>query len=74
LGRAREPPELPPDGLQYQAVRYENRMELMLAAADVAITRAGGNTVAELAVAGLPAVLVPLPIALGIIRRPTRRC
>lgn len=58
-----EPPELPPDGLQYQAVRYENRMELMLAAADLAVTRAGGNTVAELAVAGLPAVLVPLPIA-----------
>ena len=58
-----EPPELPPGGLQYQAVRYENRMELMLAAADVAVTRAGGNTVAELAVVGLPAVLVPLPIA-----------
>ncbi len=49
-----EPPELPAGGLQYQAVRYENHMELMLAAADVAVTRAGGNTVAELAVAGLP--------------------
>jgi UDP-N-acetylglucosamine--N-acetylmuramyl-(pentapeptide) pyrophosphoryl-undecaprenol N-acetylglucosamine transferase len=57
------PPELPEDGLLYQPVRYENHMELMLAAADLAVTRAGGNTVAELAVAGLPAVLVPLPIA-----------
>ena len=47
----------------YQAVRYEDRMDLLLAAADVAVSRAGGNTVAELAVVGLPAVLVPLPIA-----------
>lgn len=57
------PPERPADGLVYQAVRYEDHMDLLLAAADVAVTRAGGNTVAELAVAGLPAVLVPLPIA-----------
>jgi UDP-N-acetylglucosamine--N-acetylmuramyl-(pentapeptide) pyrophosphoryl-undecaprenol N-acetylglucosamine transferase len=57
------PPPLPDDGLCYQAVRYEDRMELLLAAADIAITRAGGNTVAELAVAGVPALLVPLPIA-----------
>lgn len=56
-------PELPEHGLRYQPVRYEDRMATMLAAADVAVTRAGGNTVAELAVAGLPAVLVPLPIA-----------
>lgn len=60
LGTA--PPQ--PDGaLLYQAVQYESRMELLLAAADIAITRAGGNTVAELAVAGVPALLVPLPIA-----------
>ncbi len=53
----------PADGLVYQAVRYEDRMDLLLAAADVALTRAGGTTVAELAELGLPAVLVPLPIA-----------
>ena len=40
-------------------------MELLLAAADVLVCRAGGNTVAELAVVGLPAVLVPLPNAPG---------
>jgi UDP-N-acetylglucosamine:LPS N-acetylglucosamine transferase len=34
-----------------------------LAAADVAVCRSGGTTVAELAVVGLPALLVPLPIA-----------
>lgn len=51
------------DGLVYQRVRYEGRMDLLLAAADLAVCRAGGTTVAELAAVGLPAVLVPLPIA-----------
>ena len=49
--------------LVYQAVKYEDRMDLLMAAADVCVSRAGGATVAELAVVGLPAVLVPLPIA-----------
>lgn len=52
-----------PQALVYQPVEYEDRMPLLLAAADVAVTRAGGSTLSELAVAGLPAVLVPLPIA-----------
>ena len=56
--------ELPaPEALVYQAVEYEDRMPLLLAAADVAVTRAGGSTLSELAVVGLPALLVPLPIA-----------
>ena len=38
-------------------------MELLLTAADLALTRAGGSTVAELAVVGLPSVLVPFPAA-----------
>jgi len=50
-------------GLVYQPIRYQDRMDLVLAAADVAVCRAGGTTVAELAVVGVPAVLVPLPIA-----------
>jgi UDP-N-acetylglucosamine:LPS N-acetylglucosamine transferase len=57
------PPELPDDGLVYRVVRYEDRMDLLLAAADVTLSRSGGNTSAELAVVGLPAILVPLPIA-----------
>jgi UDP-N-acetylglucosamine:LPS N-acetylglucosamine transferase len=52
-------------GLVYQQVRYEDRMELVYAAADIAVCRAGASTVAELAVVGLPAVLVPLPGAPG---------
>lgn len=47
--------------LHYQTVEYEQRMAYVLTAADVAITRAGASTTAELAAAGLPAVLVPLP-------------
>jgi undecaprenyldiphospho-muramoylpentapeptide beta-N-acetylglucosaminyltransferase len=56
-------PTLPDGGLVYQPVEYEDHMELLLAAADVAVTRAGGATVAELTSVGVPAVLVPLPIA-----------
>jgi len=62
-----ERPELPPDGegLVYQPVRYEDRMDLLMAAADLLVCRGGGNTVAEAAVVGLPAVLIPLPNAPG---------
>ena len=42
-------------------VPYEERMAAVYAAADLVVCRAGAMTVAELAVAGVPAVLVPLP-------------
>jgi undecaprenyldiphospho-muramoylpentapeptide beta-N-acetylglucosaminyltransferase len=54
-------PSSPPGGLVYRQVRFENRMDLVLAAADVAVQRAGASTVSELAVAGLPSILIPLP-------------
>jgi UDP-N-acetylglucosamine:LPS N-acetylglucosamine transferase len=58
------PPETVAAGpLVYQLVEYENQMPDLLVAADVAVCRAGASTVAELAIAGLPSVLVPLPIA-----------
>ncbi len=50
-------------GAWYRAVRYEQRMALLLDAADIVVCRAGGTTVAELAVMGTPSLLVPLPIA-----------
>jgi UDP-N-acetylglucosamine--N-acetylmuramyl-(pentapeptide) pyrophosphoryl-undecaprenol N-acetylglucosamine transferase len=57
-----ETPPLPPEGgLHYQAVRYEDRLPLLYAAADLLVCRAGGNTVAELAAVGAPSILVPLP-------------
>lgn len=58
-------PQCPPSGLIYQPVRFEDRMDLLLAAADVGVFRAGASTVAEVAVAGLASVLVPLPGAPG---------
>jgi UDP-N-acetylglucosamine--N-acetylmuramyl-(pentapeptide) pyrophosphoryl-undecaprenol N-acetylglucosamine transferase len=43
----------------YHPVRYADRMDLALAAADLAVSRAGTSTVAELATLGIPAVFVP---------------
>ncbi len=58
-------PALPPGGLIYHQVDFEDRMDLVLTAADVAVQRAGASTVAELTVVGLPSILVPLPGAPG---------
>jgi UDP-N-acetylglucosamine--N-acetylmuramyl-(pentapeptide) pyrophosphoryl-undecaprenol N-acetylglucosamine transferase len=52
-------------GLRVVRVPYEERMGLLYAAADVVVCRAGAMTVAELAVAGVPSILVPLPGAPG---------
>ena len=49
----------------YLTVPYLDRMDLAYAAADLAVTRAGAMTCAELAAVGLPAVYVPLPIGNG---------
>jgi len=46
-----------------ELTRFIERMDHAYPAADVAVTRAGAGTVAELAVVGLPAVLVPYPHA-----------
>jgi UDP-N-acetylglucosamine--N-acetylmuramyl-(pentapeptide) pyrophosphoryl-undecaprenol N-acetylglucosamine transferase len=56
-------PPLPDNGLIYEQIPYEERMDLVLSAADLLVGRAGGTTVAELAEVGLGAVLVPLPSA-----------
>jgi len=62
--RFRTPPEAVTAGdLVYQLVEYEDRMPLVLVAADLAVCRSGASTVAEISIAGLPAVLVPLPHA-----------
>jgi UDP-N-acetylglucosamine--N-acetylmuramyl-(pentapeptide) pyrophosphoryl-undecaprenol N-acetylglucosamine transferase len=48
-----------PDGLLYQPVGFEPRMDLVYASADLLVGRGGATTVAEVAVTGTPAVLVP---------------
>ncbi len=53
--------ELTPKGtLDYRVVEFAD-MSRMWPVADIAICRAGATTVAELAVVGVPAILVPLP-------------
>jgi undecaprenyldiphospho-muramoylpentapeptide beta-N-acetylglucosaminyltransferase len=47
--------------VQYLPVRYDDDMPQTLAAADVAVSRAGSSTCFEFAAVGLPAVLVPSP-------------
>ncbi len=44
-------------------VESDERMELFLGAADLVCGRSGGSTVAELALFGKPAILVPYPFA-----------
>ena len=51
-----------PGTSRYQAFAYLDDFHLALAAADVAVSRAGGS-VAELLALGVPAVLVPYPYA-----------
>jgi undecaprenyldiphospho-muramoylpentapeptide beta-N-acetylglucosaminyltransferase len=53
------------DPALYRPVQYEERMPTLYAAADIVVCRAGATSVAELAVVGLPAILVPLPGAPG---------
>jgi undecaprenyldiphospho-muramoylpentapeptide beta-N-acetylglucosaminyltransferase len=53
----------PDDKLQYALVGYEQHMDALFARATLAVCRAGAGSIAELTVAGVPAVLVPLPNA-----------
>ncbi|RFA09153.1 UDP-N-acetylglucosamine--N-acetylmuramyl-(pentapeptide) pyrophosphoryl-undecaprenol N-acetylglucosamine transferase [Subtercola boreus] len=49
----------------YRMLRYCDRMELALAVADLAVSRAGAATVSELAALGVPSVLVPYAVGNG---------
>jgi undecaprenyldiphospho-muramoylpentapeptide beta-N-acetylglucosaminyltransferase len=55
----------PGDALEYRMVSYERDMPALYAGATLMVCRAGATTVAELAAAGVPSILVPLPGAPG---------
>jgi UDP-N-acetylglucosamine--N-acetylmuramyl-(pentapeptide) pyrophosphoryl-undecaprenol N-acetylglucosamine transferase len=50
-------------GLKAVVYAFLDQMELALGAADIALTRAGGSSMAELAAMRVPALLVPYPAA-----------
>ena len=49
----------------YVMLRYGDRMDLAIAAADFAVSRSGSATVSEFGAVGLPAVFVPYPVGNG---------
>jgi UDP-N-acetylglucosamine--N-acetylmuramyl-(pentapeptide) pyrophosphoryl-undecaprenol N-acetylglucosamine transferase len=55
----------PDDTIVYDLVPYEDQMDRFYGGASLAVCRAGAVTVAELAAAGVPSVLVPWPGAAG---------
>ncbi|WP_341925512.1 undecaprenyldiphospho-muramoylpentapeptide beta-N-acetylglucosaminyltransferase [Nocardioides psychrotolerans] len=52
-------------GTPYVVVDFVDRMDLLLAAADLMVCRSGASSVVEAAATGVPAIFVPLPIGNG---------
>jgi len=50
-------------GVEALAVSFIDEIASVLFASDIVVCRAGGTTLAELALAGVPAILVPYPLA-----------
>ena len=62
-GNGSELPESP--STDYHILKYCDRMDLALAAADFAVARSGSVTVSEFAAVGLPAIFIPYPVGNG---------
>jgi UDP-N-acetylglucosamine--N-acetylmuramyl-(pentapeptide) pyrophosphoryl-undecaprenol N-acetylglucosamine transferase len=54
-----------PNKAGYVMLRYCDRMDLAIAAANFAVSRAGSATVSEFSAVGLPAVYIPYPVGNG---------
>ncbi|KNX36891.1 UDP-N-acetylglucosamine--N-acetylmuramyl-(pentapeptide) pyrophosphoryl-undecaprenol N-acetylglucosamine transferase [Luteipulveratus halotolerans] len=64
-GKGFDPGPGEPGQAPYVVLEYADRMDLAYAAADLVVTRSGGNMVFETTTVGLPAVFVPLPVGNG---------
>lgn len=62
-GNGSELPDSPRS--DYHILKYCDRMDLAIAAADLAIARSGSVTLSEFAATGLPAVFIPYPVGNG---------
>lgn len=56
---------LPINRFGYHALPYISQMDQAYLAADLVLARSGAGTCAEIAAAGLPALLIPLPVGNG---------
>lgn len=65
LGKEVAVPAAGPNDPAYVVLPYADRMDLAYAAADLVVTRSGGNMVCETSTIGLPAIFVPLPVGNG---------
>ncbi len=63
VGPRSELPEI--DEPLYRRIGYCDRMDLAIAASNLAVARAGAATVSEFAAIGLPAIYVPYPVGNG---------
>ena len=63
VGSRSELPEVSEPG--YSRIAYCDRMDLAIAAADIAVARAGASTVSEFSAIGLPAIYVPYAVGNG---------
>lgn len=63
MGREKYDASLADEFPGHFVVPYEENMPEIMAAADLAVTRAGAMTLAELSASSLPAVLIPYPYA-----------
>jgi UDP-N-acetylglucosamine--N-acetylmuramyl-(pentapeptide) pyrophosphoryl-undecaprenol N-acetylglucosamine transferase len=61
--RARATTEAGGGAMRVCVMPFLDRMELAYAVADLAVTRAGATSIAEMAVCGVPMILVPYPYA-----------